>query len=253
MYSVSRVKREEAKRSRKSHKVEREMRRRSAKMVKLYGSDGYTKCGRKKRYRSRHGAQTYIDWHPQVSNLTYYRCPFCNGWHLTSHPYVDGHAYGEEDVLVRDVLELARDAALEIRRSEEEMQLKLEAIGPQGYSVGPHSHVGILDPMRKVDDLMDAQAAQIDLHKLQEPIEEGYDLMAGIEQVTDSLTVEVATRYWLQAESWREVARTVEHRIPELESKTREQQVVLLKNSMDTLVSEWEKVGVARLKEMGRP
>ena len=250
-YHLQRDQRKAAKAHKKSRKVVREMSKRDKKVTDEHGKAGHGSCGRKKRYRSRHGAETYIRWHP-TKGLSAYKCEFCGGWHLTSHPRPVQEDVDGGELSVRDVLELAREAAMEIRRSEEDMQLRLEAIGPQGYSIGPHSKNGILDPMRKVDDLIDAQSAGVDLSRLQEPIDEAYEVMSGIERVADSLSVEVATRYVLQAESWRELARSLEDRVDTLAGRTRDEQVELLRRATDAVIADWEKLGVARLKEMGR-
>lgn len=45
-------------------------------------------CESKQRYRSRKEAQDAVAAcaaHGQTG-LSIYRCPYCNGWHLTSHP-----------------------------------------------------------------------------------------------------------------------------------------------------------------------
>ena len=252
LYDFAQSNRKEAKRRRKSHKMEREKVRRSAKMEELYGYEGRSKCGRKIRYANSHAAQIYVDRHPTVPNLTYYRCPFCNGWHLTSHPLPTGHVEGGEDQLVREVFELARDAALEIRRSEEELLLKVEAIGPQGYSLGPHSKNGILDPMRKVDELMDAQAEAHDMSGLRALIDDGFDIVAGAEKILHPTDVQILTRYWLQAESWRDIARDLEGCEKALQGKARTEQVEMLRGVSDVAIDRLERIGVAHLKEMGR-
>ncbi len=40
---------------------------------------------------------------------------------------------------VREVLDAAYEAALELRRIDEEAQARRDAIGPQGYHVGVHA------------------------------------------------------------------------------------------------------------------
>jgi hypothetical protein len=44
-------------------------------------------CERKSRYASRVDAEMAIAWCEEQGRrgLTYYRCPYCHGWHLTSH------------------------------------------------------------------------------------------------------------------------------------------------------------------------
>lgn len=45
-------------------------------------------CESKNRYVSRYDAQQAIDACAAhgTTGLHYYRCPYCKGWHLTSHP-----------------------------------------------------------------------------------------------------------------------------------------------------------------------
>lgn len=77
--------REGAKERKRSRKVTREMERRDLRVTRESGEDAHGACGRKKRYRSLHGAETYMRTHPSL-DLSAYRCPYCGGWHLTSHP-----------------------------------------------------------------------------------------------------------------------------------------------------------------------
>ena len=153
---------------------------------------------------------------------------------------------------VQDVLEAAREAAIEIRRIEEQKQARLMALGPGGHTYDAHPKVGILDPMRHMDALIDWQDEQMHALNLQPPIEDAYTIMRGIERVADSMDVEVATRYYLQAESWREIARSLEDRIEELQGLTRDDQVTVLSKSLENCVKQWDRIGIAHLKEMGR-
>ena len=251
-YDLAQTDREESKARRRKHKVQREQQRRSAKMEELYGHNGHSKCGRKIRYANSHSCQRYVDRHPQVPNLTFYRCPYCNGWHLTSHPLPMGRTEGGEDQLVREVFELAREAALEIRHSEEELQLKVEAIGVQGHGYEVHSKSGILDPMRKVDELLDAQAEAVDIDGLNTLVEDGFVIMSGAEKILHPTDVEILTRFWLQAETWRNIARSLEEREGSLKGRSRAEQVDMLKKASDAAIDRLERIGVAHLKEMGR-
>ena len=46
-------------------------------------------CTSKNRYASRADAEEALAWCEGQGRrgLTYYRCPYCHGWHLTSHPW----------------------------------------------------------------------------------------------------------------------------------------------------------------------
>ena len=46
-------------------------------------------CESKNRYASRVEAEENLAWCEArgTRGLSIYRCPYCNGWHLTSHPH----------------------------------------------------------------------------------------------------------------------------------------------------------------------
>lgn len=48
-------------------------------------------CESKNRYASRAEAEENLAWCETrgVRGLSIYRCQYCNGWHLTSHPHND--------------------------------------------------------------------------------------------------------------------------------------------------------------------
>lgn len=48
-------------------------------------------CESKKRYETRQEAEETIAWCAEHgrTGLSCYRCEFCGGWHLTSHPWKD--------------------------------------------------------------------------------------------------------------------------------------------------------------------
>lgn len=160
-----------------------------------------------------------------------------------------------DPLTVREVLEAAREAALEIRKLEEQAELRREAIGVQGHnSFEVHAKSGILDPSRRIDELLDWQNEQVGIAELQDPISEAYVIVAGIERISDSLTVEVTTRYYLQAESWSSIARDLAdvRRVDALLDLSRLEQVRLLSKALDISMQQWEQIGIAHLREMGR-
>lgn len=48
-------------------------------------------CTSKNRYATREEAQENLAWceHQGRKGLSIYECPYCGGWHLTSHPWDD--------------------------------------------------------------------------------------------------------------------------------------------------------------------
>ena len=132
---------------------------------------------------------------------------------------------------VKDILDAARMCALEIRRIEEEHRIRREAIGVQGHSYDVHSKTGVRDPMRLLVDYMDWENEQV-AEVSREPIEEAYEIVDGASHVTDSLTIEVITRYYLQAESLVELARDLaaNRNLGPFHTFTRKQQIETLES-----------------------
>lgn len=153
---------------------------------------------------------------------------------------------------VREVLDAAREAALEIRRIEEQTEVRRQAIGVQGHSYGVHSKSGILDPSRKIDELMQWEQDLLDMPDLQEPIDEAYRVVAGASRCTSDLGIELVTRYYLQAESYVTIARDLADVrgldfVRELERKA---QIEAIVTRIDDVIARWEMLGIARLKEL---
>ena len=161
---------------------------------------------------------------------------------------------------VGEVLDAARDAAVEIRRIDEQAELRLQAVGPQGYSLGVHSKNGILDPMRKVDELMDWQDSEMDKTELLAPIDEAWDVLMGAQKVSSDLDVEIVTRYYLQAESLREIVvgskvrkvPPIAQRVESMAKLSFKEQAKVLERAMKESIASWDQIGIAHLKEMGR-
>lgn len=244
------------KRNRLHQKSLREKARRDKKVTAEFDFIGHHSCGRKTRYHSRTSAENYIRTHYSGKTLSCYKCSICGGWHLTSHHYDATYTSDEvgSELTVKEVFDAAREAALEIRRIEEQTQVKRELLGAQGHSYDFHSKNGILDPTRKIDDLIMWEAQQINADELRQPIDDACDIVDGISKVADDLCVELVTRYYLQAESWVEIARDLgdSRHIGALDGLVRGEQVSLLKKTMSAAMSEWDAIGLARLKELGK-
>lgn len=162
---------------------------------------------------------------------------------------------------VREVLDAARDAALEIRRIDEEAEVRRQSIGVQGHnSFEFHSKAGILDPSRKIDELLDWQSEMVEESDLLKPIDEAWVIVCGMQKVTDDFTVEIITRYYLQAESWREIVignkamgiAPMSDRRESWRDLSCGDQEKLLAKSVSCTISKLEEIGIAHLKEMGQ-
>lgn len=164
---------------------------------------------------------------------------------------------------VREVLQAARDAAVEMRRIDEQAEIRRQLIGVQGHnSFDVHGKSGILDPMRHVIELMDWQEEVVSKDDLQVPIDEAYQIVKGISHISDGLTLEVVTRYYLQGESWGEIINGYERdgeKMPPISERTdvlagvsKAKQHKWLSKAMSMAIDEWERIGIAHLKEMGQ-
>ncbi len=257
--------------------IKKRNRERDRRKERMDGDDrGVSSCGRKIRFPSEKEIVTYINEHYSGKKLYCYKCSYCGGWHLTSHPrgkkaqdvvldntvvnQLPQHMVsspmqssthrGESDLTVREVLVAAREAALEIRKIEEQAEIRREMIGPQGHGYESHSKTGIRDPMRHVDDLIVWEQSQINTAELQDPIIEASEIVDGIDKIADPNATEVVSRYYLEAESWYEIARTMEKRTQYLSGLKRDEQVKCLVKIVEMAMKEWESIGIARLKEL---
>lgn len=221
----------------------------------VYGQLGWDMCASKYRYDTRGAALERA--RRTKSETRAYRCPICGGWHITSHPIGLTHGDCEESLTLRELLEAARGAAIEIRRIEEQVELRRQRIGVQGHGYDVHGKSGILDPMRKIDELIDYQhSVFIERSDFTRTIEEAWRVMRGIATFADDLSVEIATRYYLQAEDWLEIVdangdHPISERVEFLQGCDVDKQLSLLRRAMDVRIAEWEQVGIAKLKELG--
>lgn len=159
---------------------------------------------------------------------------------------------------VHEVLYAAREAAIGIRRIEEEAEIRRESVGVQGHTYGYHAKNGILDPMRKVDDLIEWQDEQASATDLSGPIEEAYRIMAGIRRVADQMTAEVMERYFCKGETFDAIVDgtasdgPLSERAPSLSGLTRDGQLSAVRKATRVQLENCERIGIAHLVEMGR-
>ena len=74
----------------------REDSRRAAAAAEHDAAQRYKACDSKNRYATRAEAQENLAWCERRGKrgLHIYECPYCGGWHLTSHPWDEGEARG---------------------------------------------------------------------------------------------------------------------------------------------------------------
>lgn len=188
--------RRERRRSRRRFMKEkaRDDRRRDRMVTELYGRRGHGECGRKTRYPSRHLAERYAIKYSIVAGKQFqtYHCPYCDGWHLTSHP-----RKGSSDLMPSEVLERMRESVLRMRAIDTEIEIMGERVGPQGHGYEHHSKSGILDPMRhvisKVDETVELERERMGCEM---DVSAGMEVLDGLRALDD----EGATRLMTDGE-----------------------------------------------------
>lgn len=152
-----------------------------------------------------------------------------------------------------EMLSQARDAALEIRRIERETDERIGSIGVGARSYEAHGAMGsVLDPMRKVDELIDWQSGQIDSDGLVGQIEDAEEIVSGIRASGDEMAAEIALRYFVRAEPMTKIAADVKGRAKltaEMDDETAARMMML---ALEKLLCYWDGVGIARIREIGR-
>lgn len=160
------------------------------------------------------------------------------------------------------MLESAREAAIAMRRLEEQIEIKRQSIGVQGHnSFQIHAKSGVMDPMRHVVEYMDWQTELVGIEDLQAPINEAWEIMGGIRHISDGLMVEVVTRYYIEGETWRDIIDgyiengermpPISERADLLKNVPRSKQFKWCREATDKAIEQWERIGIAHLKEMG--
>ena len=140
-----------------------------------------------------------------------------------------------------ELFESARNSALEIRRIEERTQDMLDRIGVQGHGYDVINITGTLDPMRKVDDLLDWEArAKEEIAECQKEIVSAYEIVAGIEKSGFEVSAQIISSYYLEARSMKSLCK--KHELDEEEITAQIQ-----------MVFEYcDQRGLAKIKEIGR-
>lgn len=66
---------------------QKKRRERDADVTREFGKAGHRMCGRKVRFSDEHSARSRAEYRMAmgVPMLNVYHCPYCDGWHLTSH------------------------------------------------------------------------------------------------------------------------------------------------------------------------
>lgn len=145
-------------------------------------------------------------------------------------------------VTAREVFIAAREAAIRLRELDvrsDEMRMR---IGLQGHGYGESTHGSMLDPMRKVDDLLDWEAdeSRAIRQSSSQAIGEAEQLLRGMEALGASEAAETLRLRFVKARSASQVAAMLGQ--PE----------ALVVRMCDEAIDWCESVGIAKLKEAGR-
>lgn len=152
-----------------------------------------------------------------------------------------------------EMLSQARDAALEIRRIERETDERIGSIGVGARSYEAHGAMGsVLDPMRKVDELIDWQSGQIDSDGLVGQIEDAEEIVSGIRASGDGMAAEIATRYFVNAEPMEQIAADLKWIAKSTAEMDDAAAAALMLKALGKLLCYWDGVGIARLREIGK-
>ena len=152
-----------------------------------------------------------------------------------------------------EMLSQARDAALEIRRIEMETDERIGSIGVGARTYEAHGAMGsVLDPMRKVDELIDWQSGQMDSAGLVGQIEDATEIVSGIRASGDEMAAEIATRYFVNAEPMEESASDLKGSAKSTAEMDDAAAAALMLKALEKLLCYWDGVGIARLREIGQ-
>lgn len=159
----------------------------------------------------------------------------------------------EDEMTIWEMLSQARDAALEIRRIERETDERIGSIGVGARSYEAHGAMGsVLDPMRKVDELIDWQSGQIDSDGLVGQIEDAEEIVSGIRASGDGMAAEIATRYFVNAEPMEQIAADLKWIAKSTAEMDDAAAAALMLKALGKLLCYWDGVGIARLREIGK-
>ena len=136
-----------------------------------------------------------------------------------------------------EIFDAAYQAAVQIRKIEEQSQIMSEGIGVQGHKYERINVSGTLDWTAKVDDLMQWEVnAKARIAECNRELEMAWEIVAGMDSL--GWDVSLATKHYLMAEPWKEI-------VPE-------SQIESAKSRCRASFRNVDQIGIARVREMGR-
>ena len=141
------------------------------------------------------------------------------------------------EMTCEELFESARNAALQIRRIEEQAQALSEGIGVQGHKYERVNVTGTLDWTAKVDDLLQWETnAKERIAECHRELGIAWELVAGMERLGWDVTL--ATERYLRGKPWDEVVG--KNQIASAQARCR------------AMFANVDQIGIAKVREVGR-
>lgn len=140
---------------------------------------------------------------------------------------------------VRDVLESAMEAERQRQAVTSRMQMRRDLLGMHGGGGEAIAKGTILDPMRQVDECLDAEASDsMLLEQLESELDDAWQMVGGISVMGADDGAQVLCRHYLWLEGWDEIARGMGHTETECQA-------------LAEMTMSWaDEIGVARLRQV---
>lgn len=144
---------------------------------------------------------------------------------------------------VHDVLESAMEAERQRQAVTARVQMRRDLLGMHGGGGEVIAKGTILDPMRQVDECLDAEASDsMLLEQLEAELDDAWQMIGGMSVMGADDGAQVLCRRYLWLESWREIATGIGHTEDECQK-------------LAEMTLKWaDEIGAARLrqKSLGR-
>lgn len=140
---------------------------------------------------------------------------------------------------VRDVLESAMEAERQRQAVTSRMQMRRDLLGMHGGGGEAIAKGTILDPMRQVDECLDAEASDsMLLEQLEAELDDAWQMVGGMSVMGADDGAQVLCRRYLWLEGWTDVARSMGHTETECQA-------------LAEMTMAWaDEIGVARLRQV---
>lgn len=140
---------------------------------------------------------------------------------------------------VRDVLESAMEAERQRQAVTSRMQMRRDLLGMHAGGGEAIAKGTILDPMRQVDECLDAEASDSMLmEQLEAELDDAWQMVGGMSVMGADDGAQVLCRHYLWLEGWPEIARGMGHTETECQA-------------LAEMTMSWaDEIGVARLRQV---